>query len=168
MKTSTNKVNLISSYFSNAATGLILSLGLVFSGCGQVSDLVDSTTAQSGTFSHVYSNVLSDCLQCHVGSNSAEYGTLDFSTKTKAYESLQGTVSGPLAVGNCAGVKLITANTPADSYFAAVLLSEYATTSGIAGDTDCVPYATHLEDQNLSAAEKTSIKDWITAGALNN
>jgi hypothetical protein len=168
MKTSTKKATLISRRFSNEATGLILSLGVMLSGCGQVSDLVDSTTAQSGTFSHVYSNVLSDCLQCHDGSNAADYGALDFSSKAKAYESLQGTVSGPLASGTCAGVELITASAPADSYFAAVLLSEFATTSGIAGDSDCVPYANHLEDQNLTTAEKTSIKDWITAGALNN
>ncbi len=143
-------------------------LSASFVGCGAASQLVDPTP---GTFGSVYTKTLKagNCVQCHDGSNSAEYGNLNFSTQALAYQTLtQGTVTGPVAKGNCGGLKLINANSPTTSYFTAVLFDEYATQSGFAGDSDCAPYATHRSEQNISADEKTSIIDWINAGAPNN
>ncbi len=163
MKTGVEIMNPKRKSFSIYSTSLLFPF--LISACGQVDGLME---AQPGTFSHVYNTVLSDCLQCHNGENPSDFSELDFSTKEKAYSSLQGSVSGPLASGNCAGVKLITEGSPTNSYFAAVLLTEFAVNSGIAGDADCVPYANHLQDQNLTESERNSIKDWITAGASNN
>lgn len=137
---------------------------LALNGCGQLAELTP------GTFSNVYSNTLKSCAQCHDGTDaSVENGTVDFSSQALAYETLlAGTVSGITAAGTCAGVKLVDAGSPSTSYLLAVLFADYASGTGFAGDGDCVPYATHLEDQNVSASEKASMVQWIQDGAQNN
>ncbi len=141
-------------------------------GCGSSSSNTD-TTAIPQTFTGVYTNVFSTaCVQCHTGaSGSADTSpyssTLDFTNATNAYNTLVGTgvpvqVMGTASSG-CHASDIVAPGNPSASYLAAVLFADYK-----ASWTACSPYAAHLQDQNLSAAEETAIIGWIQAGAQNN
>jgi hypothetical protein len=131
--------------------------------------LVDGTTT-SGTFSDVYAKTLKkDCLQCHDGADTAQFGNLDFSTQANAYESLTtGTVSGPSSSNICTGVKLVDAGSPASSYLLATLFTEYTAASNYGGVAACIPYNAHALLDALSPSKKASMVAWITAGAPND
>lgn len=158
-----------------AVSGLLLaSCGLP--GCGKILDGLDGRTssqggkidATPGTFTHVYQATLSTaCVQCHVpGSDGGDH--LDFSDKGSAYRTLLGgAVSGHSSATICGGLKLIEPGVPRDSYLAAVLFAEY-NAIGFGGVPECKPYSVHLEDQNLSDTEKSSILSWIRNGARND
>ncbi len=127
----------------------------------------------SNNFSSIYATTFktANCVFCHAPGTST-YVTkqvpIDFTTVTTAYSTLTGSnVSGISSIGTCSGVKIVSAGYPAQSYLAGVLFQSYAT-ANFASKSGCTPYATHLSDQNISAAEQAAIIAWITAGALNN
>jgi hypothetical protein len=122
----------------------------------------------SGTFGNVYETLKSDCIECHVpgGSGLVSGSTFDVTSATTAYNTLLSDTAHT-AAPECAGVKLVVANTPTSSYLAAVLFSDYNINS-FAGVANCKPITRHHSDLNLSADEKTSILAWINGGALNN
>ena len=142
---------------------------LFLSGCGEISKLTEGTTT-SGTFSDVYTKTLNnDCIQCHDGADTNQFGNLDFSSQTKAYESLtSGTVSGPSSGNICAGVKLVDAGVPASSYLLATLFTDYTASSNYAGVATCIPYNAHALLDALSSSKKASLVAWVTSGALND
>ena len=151
---------------------LVLTLALPFflTDCGKIPGL-DGTPA-SGTFGSVYRTITTaNCTQCHVpgGAATTDSGVqLDFTSQATAYSTLTSlNVTATSSKNICNGVKIVKSGEPAKSYFAAVLISTY-NTSNFAGVTGCTPYNVHLENQNLSEAEKTSIVSWIQNGAPNN
>lgn len=126
----------------------------------------------SGTFSYVYQKTLSTaCIECHVPSGAATqlYGVqLDFTLQATAYQTLTSSmVSGQSSVGACSSVRIVASGSPQTSFLAGVLFTDYFTTN-FAGVAGCTPYSAHLNDQNLSDAEKASIISWIQNGAPNN
>jgi hypothetical protein len=76
------------------------------------------------------------------------------------------TVTGPIAGGACSSVKIVDPGNPSTSYLAGVLIQSYY--DNFNGLTGCQPYSVHLQDQNLSADEQSSLTTWITNGAANN
>ena len=92
---------------------------------------------------------------------------LDFSNQANAYHDLTTYgVTGSDDVTNCGSARMVVANSPATSYFVAVLMQSYE--AGFVQATGCTPYTAHYQDQNISAAEQSSIVQWINAGAPNN
>jgi hypothetical protein len=146
------------SFFGAALVLFVLSLA----DCGQ-NPL--STEPASGTFGSVYQTIrTANCVVCHVVGNSASYGDLDFTSQTTAFTTLTTKkVTGPASVGQCGTFNLVVAGSPATSYFAAVLFTDYASGYG-----SCVPYSLHHTDQNITADEQASFVAWIQNGALNN
>lgn len=150
--------------------GFIFILTLVCSNCGKTPE--SGTT--SGTFSDVYTKTIkgSSCVECHspTGMAKLNYGVqLDFTSQSTSYSTLtnNNVVTASDMTGTCGSAKLIVSGSPSTSYFAAVLISQY-NVSNFGGISGCTPYRTHLSDLNISAAEQTSITDWITNGAQNN
>jgi hypothetical protein len=143
-----------------------LAIALLLSACGK------STESTSGTFTQVYTNTLSRaCIECHKPGTAAtdqDGVTLNFSTQATAFSTLlESTVRGASSTGTCGSVKIVTAGSVENSYLAGVLFTDYHK-DNFAGVSGCTPYAVHLQNQNLSASEKTTILDWIRNGALNN
>jgi hypothetical protein len=134
--------------------------------CGQAPETTPTYT--SGTFSSVYNVTLKTaCIQCHVspGINGVK---LDFSTQALAYQTLLASkVTGNTTSGICPNVSIVVAGNVSKSYLAAVLIAKY-NTPNFSSVSGCSPYSVHLQDQNLSAAEQTSLTDWISGGALDN
>ena len=154
---------------SKGFLGLVcISLLITLARCGLVPD---TTTPASGTFGSVYVALKSNnCTECHVpgGAATVAGAQLDFTTQSTAYTTLLSkSVSATSSIGTCGSAKIVTAGDVSKSYLAAVLISSYST-SNFAGVTGCTPYSAHLTDTNMSAAEKTSVTDWIKNGALNN
>jgi hypothetical protein len=111
------------------------------------------------------------CIECHVPTGAATVNNgvqLDFSTQALAYQTLTAKkVTGSTSSGICPNVSIVTAGDPTKSYLAAVLFAKYNATN-FAGVSGCSPYSVHLQDQNISDAEQTSIINWITNGAKND
>lgn len=125
-----------------------------------------------GTFQDVYTNTFKkSCMECHVPTGSATvdyHAKLDFSTSDLAYQTLTtSTVSGITSSTICAGVKIVAANDPTNSYLMGVLFRDYYKTD-FGGKSGCTPNNVHLESINVTDTEKSSIQTWINAGALNN
>lgn len=138
--------------------------------CGQQS----TTTTVSGTFTDVYTNTLStDCVSCHNPTNGAatldNNTTIDFSSQSQAYTTLTaGVVAGMVKAPTCGGLQLVVASNPTNSYVLATMFSTY-NTANFAGKNGCTPYNhANYGNFNLSAAEQTSIVNWIQNGAQNN
>jgi hypothetical protein len=146
-----------------ASAGL---LPILLSGCGK-----ESTTPAAGTFGNVYTVTLrTACANCHApgGLPTTQGCTLDFSSQAQAYSTLTGgTVAGSGEPTACLGLKYVVAGDPSSSYLVGVLNSTYHV-NNFAGHSGCLPYATHLQDQNLTADEQSSIVSWIQGGAQNN
>lgn len=126
----------------------------------------------SGTFGHVYQTIkTSNCVECHNPTGAAKKDSgvdLDFTTQATAFAGLSANVvTGATSKTICLNVKLVTAGDVTKSYVAAVLISDY-NKDNFGGKAGCKPYTVHLQDTNLRADEKTSLVNWITAGAKND
>ena len=152
---------------------LSLSTALLLHGCGSKDS--SSTTAASGTFTNVYTTVLSTaCIECHKPTGAAtlqDNVKIDFSTQALAYSTLvtgSPTVHGASSVGTCANAKLVTPSTVATSYLAGTLFSTYDV-NNFAQISGCTPYAGHLAmTLGITTDQQTSITTWIQNGAQNN
>ena len=137
---------------------------LLLARCGQQSAYTP------GTFTAVYNQTLKTaCVECHQPGGSATIAgaTLDFTTQAKAYATIKpGSVGGGSSGPSCKNLPIVVAGNATSSFLAAVLFVEYDTTPF--QNPGCTPYATHQSDQNLSADEKSSLLQWINAGAKNN
>lgn len=145
-----------------SATALVL-----LNRCG-----MEQSQAPSGTFRSVFQAIQSNnCAECHTATGSAwinDNVQLEFANSASAYTGLTTkTVMGASSVGICAGIKQVKPNSLAQSYLAGVLFADVHK-NDFAGVVGCTPYATHLTDVNLSAAQVTSIKAWINNGAPND
>ena len=147
-------------------TSIVLALTvLVLARCG-----LEQAQAPSGTFRSVFQAFESNnCAECHAPT-AAAYAVdgvqMDLSAQAAAYSDLTTKNSFSPSTGDCAGIKLVTGGDLSKSYFAAVLLADVAT-DNFAG-TSCTPCSEHHTSQNLTDAQKTSIRTWIENGAPND
>jgi hypothetical protein len=150
---------------------------LVFQGCSQrLSQTGIAVTGvvgvKAGSFNGVY-QILNDnnCVSCHSPGGAAHDISgveLDFSSISSAYQALTADfVTGTSSTGICGGVRIVAPGKPSASYIAAVLFSDY-NTADFGGMQGCQPYSGHLQDTNLSGAEKAALISWIQSGAQNN
>jgi hypothetical protein len=143
-----------------AGLGLLLLIG-----CDQ------NASAPSGTFRSVYEAIeRSNCVECHTATGSAwqqDDVELEFATASAAFIGLTTrNVTGKSSVSSCGTQKLVVPGDVARSYFVAMVDPEVF--SGYETLTGCTPYPTHIQDTNLSAAQRASIKQWISRGAPND
>jgi len=134
-----------------------------------------TSTPAAGTFTNVYAIfTAAQCSRCHTppATSANENGSsLNLSTQALAYSTLVGTTATPTTVtatdnSACSTVKLVNTATPANSYLLAIFTPADQVTGF--GSASCRPDASHLQSDNLSADQLTTITNWITAGALNN
>lgn len=129
------------------------------------------------SFTTLYqSSSFSNCSGCHApgapGFTDGTEATQDWSTRATAYQSLQGTASG--LIGNfagCNGVPLI-GDGPDTSLLVAVFDETVRTAFSLPNFPDCtvdsISDMTLKIGGSLTSQELTLLKDWITAGALDN
>jgi hypothetical protein len=141
------------------------------------SDDPDSGSGATLSFStDVYSPIIEKhCIFCHGptedgGSGSGiQFGSVDMGTETSAYANLVGTSGGVAAGGaacstkGSAGLKRVAPSDPTDSLL-------YNKISNNDGDGGTLPgilcgHAMPLGEPALSAADQTTIHDWIAQGA---
>jgi hypothetical protein len=75
-------------------------------------------------------------------------------------------VTGKSSVSSCGARKLVVPGDVPRSYLVAMVDPEVF--DGFETLTGCAPYPTHIQDTNLSAAQRASIKEWISRGAPND
>jgi hypothetical protein len=149
----------------------VLALTLIAAGLFGCAPEKSLESASPGTFTAVYSQTLrTACIQCHASGSAQGSANLDFSSQSAAYASLVnrpvvGAVSN--GSGQCSGVKLVKPSDTSGSFLMATLSNLYPQ-SNVGGVAGCFPYSIHQTDQNLSAAEISSLAQWIAGGALNN
>ena len=148
---------------------LALFMAIILVNCGGDKDESTDDTVQP-TFSSLYNKVfVSACVSCHAPGESA-YDTdgviIDFRTAAQAYTDLTTRSSTGPGSGVCNGTAYIAADA-ADSYLAAVVVEDVATSFNVGGCT--TPLATHYNGlTSLSAAEINALSQWINNGAQNN
>ena len=139
----------------------------LLSRCGQ-----NFPSAPEGSFQKVYEILKkSNCNECHVQTAATwkeDKVFLDFAAAKTAYKTLTSTtVMGPSSKNICKGVKNVTASNVEKSYMAAVL-DDKIPQENFGGVKGCTPYTTHHTNTNLSDAQKSSIKKWISNGAKDD
>jgi hypothetical protein len=140
--------------------------GLLFlTGCDQ------NASAPSGTFRSVYEAIQrSNCVECHTATGSAwqlDEVELEFATASAAFAGLTTrNVTGKSSVSSCGTRKLVVPGDVPRSYLVAMVDQEVF--DGFETLTGCAPFPTHIQDTNLSAAQRASIKEWISRGAPND
>jgi hypothetical protein len=155
----------------------VAALTVILSNCGsKMSSQPTSQTALDstpGTFTNVYQIFTQshNCNQCHVPGAPAydQNGVkFDLTSQATAFSTLVNqAISGQSSTGICGGVLEVVPGSPQTSYLAAVLDQAYNTAS-FAGVSSCAPFNGHLQSENLSADEISSIVSWIQGGAQNN
>ena len=156
---------------------LFFALSLFFINCSSDKEETATDKEESATpsFTSLYNNVFgtTNCASCHQPGGQAfdtDGVELDFSTQANAYNTLTSkNVTGATSIGTCNGVAIV-ASAATNSYLAAVLYDDYATSS-FGGVASCTPYSARRQDANLSSLAsqyKSTLIDWINAGAPNN
>jgi hypothetical protein len=151
---------------------LCLGLALLLSRCGRDTDLMRATP---GTFADVYSIMqIANCTQCHVPGGGSGGSTIDLTSQAKAFGTIaRGSVSGQQADGPCAGLPLVTAKNPAQSYllyemFGAVDPNYAVAAAHFSAKPKCRPAVVAGHNVNLSQSMESSVVAWINAGMPNN
>jgi hypothetical protein len=154
-------------------------LGLVLgAGCSPTTDTgADGGGMVQATFSSLYGDYLGNCKQCHApnapGRTTDTERTLDFPSRTTAFNTLRGMASG--LVGNhmdCNGVPFLAA-TPAKALLVAVI--DQPTRQAIdlsPGHPGCA--VDTISDETVKVGNQpsadfvTALKTWVSNGAQDN
>lgn len=149
---------------------LLSAMGTLLTQCNPKKDL--DVTGVQGTFSSIYTNVLSkNCVGCHSpgGAGPTAGSDLDFSNQSTSYQSLKnGSVKGYSANGSgqCNNVYLVQSGQPQSSYLLATLYSDYYKTDFVRAG--CDPYQPSGHGATVGADEKNAMVKWIQNGAAND
>lgn len=146
---------------------VIMLSGVVFSltRCGKK----EEKKSIEANFTSLYSNVFSDCSNCHAAGNerSARYPDLDFTSKETAYKSIVDVT--PSSLTGCGSFKYIASGSPDNSIAYVVLDKELVIAFKGKNGTECKITEPDAHGLTAGSAEALSaVKTWITNGAKND
>lgn len=135
----------------------------------------DLAAPVASTFSALYANYLSECVQCHAagapGRTPDIETSLDFSTQKTAYQTLRsGSAKGLTgAKAVCNGVAFVVPGSPAQSLLVAVLDPTARTSFAIgACNANAITDEAAKVGTPPSAGFVAALRAWIVAGAPND
>jgi hypothetical protein len=154
--------------------GLIACWTALAVGCSDAQDLLDGATSGDDAFSRIYaSSDFQTCSGCHApgasGKTEGTETTQDWSTRDKAYASLQRNAAG--MIGNfkgCNGVPFIAPSSERSLLVAAFdfdVRTDFQSSTVSSCDGDAIADQTLKIGGPLPASLLTQLKDWIDAGA---
>lgn len=129
------------------------------------SEKKDDASANGNGFTAIYNASFSvSCKNCHYAGAPAANSNLDMSNATVAYDGLLARVTSPGSLSTCTNQFRVSPGQPSKSYLLGMISGTYTTTN-FNGEAGCGHPPTHKDGVNLTAAEVTSIVQWIQSGA---